>query len=67
MRTQSDKEREEIRAKAHPDPSFDVSRMIRMVPYFQESEVDRYFSMFEKIAISMKWPKTIGHRYYKQC
>ncbi|KAL5022408.1 hypothetical protein ScPMuIL_001563, partial [Solemya velum] len=36
---------------------FDVSRNIRLVPPFQEKEVDKYFLHFEKIADSMEWPE----------
>ncbi|XP_071954190.1 uncharacterized protein [Antedon mediterranea] len=37
--------------------AFDASKHIRLVPKFQETEVDKYFQHFEKIAYSMKWPK----------
>ena len=36
---------------------FDVTKFIRLVPPFQEKDVDRYFLHFEKIAYSLKWPK----------
>ncbi|KAJ8341948.1 hypothetical protein SKAU_G00342390 [Synaphobranchus kaupii] len=36
---------------------FDVSRHIRMVPPFREAEVEKYFSLFERVAITLKWPK----------
>ena len=36
---------------------FDVSKHIRFVPIFSESEVDKYFLHFEKVAQSLKWPK----------
>ncbi len=36
---------------------FDPSRNIRLVPPFQEKEVDTYFAHFEKVANSLKWPK----------
>ena len=35
---------------------FDVSKHIRLVPPFQEEEVDKYFIHFEKIATSLEWP-----------
>ena len=38
-------------------PSFDVSKHIRFVPTFSETEVDKYFLHFEKVACSLKWPK----------
>ena len=37
---------------------FDITKNIRLVPPFQEKEVDKYFLHFEKIAENLKWPKT---------
>jgi len=47
-----------------PTPSvksagFDVSKHIRLVPPFQEDEVDKYFIHFEKIATSLEWPREV--------
>ena len=36
---------------------FDATKKIRLVPKFEEKEVDKYFLHFEKIAESLKWPK----------
>lgn len=36
---------------------FDVSKQVRLVPRFQESEVDKYFMHFEKVATTLGWPK----------
>ena len=36
---------------------FDPTRHVRLVPPFQEKEVDKYFSYFEKVAENLKWPK----------
>ena len=36
---------------------FDPARNIRLVPPFQEKEVDKYFAHFEKVADSLHWPK----------
>ena len=36
---------------------FDISRDIAFVPPFRESEVDSYFSAFERIAAALSWPK----------
>ena len=36
---------------------FDVTKHIRLVPPFQENEVDKYFLHFEKVAENLKWPK----------
>ena len=35
---------------------FDAAKNIRLVPKFQEQEVDKYFLHFEKIATSLTWP-----------
>ena len=45
-----------------PPPSdrastIDRARNIRLVPPFQEKEVDNYFAHFEKVADSLNWPK----------
>ena len=48
------------KAKTKPldfDTHFDVTKHIRLVPPFQEKEVDKYFLHFEKVAENLKWPK----------
>ncbi|KAG1664755.1 hypothetical protein GQR58_019691 [Nymphon striatum] len=42
---------------AHGTAHFDVSKHIRLVPPFQENNVDLFFLHLEKIAITLKWPK----------
>ena len=37
--------------------NFDVKKHIRLVPPFQEKEVDKYFLHFEKVAENLNWPK----------
>ena len=37
--------------------AFDPARNIRIVPPFQEKEVDKYFALFEKVADSLNGPK----------
>ena len=37
--------------------NFDVTKHIRLVPPFQEKEVDKYFLHFEKVAENLNWPK----------
>ena len=37
--------------------TFNPVRNIRLVPPFQEKEVDKYFAHFEKVADSLNWPK----------
>lgn len=36
---------------------FMASREVRLVPPFDETEVDKYFQHFEKVADSLNWPK----------
>ncbi|XP_059848926.1 E3 ubiquitin-protein ligase BRE1A-like [Hypanus sabinus] len=36
---------------------FNVSRELRLVPLFEETDVDSYFLLFEKVAVNQKWPK----------
>ena len=38
---------------------FDMSKNVRFVPPFQDTEVDKYFLHFEKIASSLEWPKEV--------
>ena len=38
----------EVRARSKSE--FDVTKNIRLVPKFQEKDVDKYFAHFEKIA-----------------
>ncbi len=40
-------------------PVFDVFKNIRMVPPFSEREVEKYFSHFERVAESLKWPREV--------
>ena len=37
--------------------NFDVTKHIRLVPPFQEKEVDKYFLHFEKVAENLNWQK----------
>ena len=37
--------------------AFDPATNIRLVPLFQQKEVDKYFAHFEKVADSLNWPK----------
>ena len=37
--------------------NFDVAKHIRLVPPFQEKEVDKNFLHFEKVAENLNWPK----------
>ncbi|CAI5673597.1 unnamed protein product [Oreochromis niloticus] len=46
-----------------PDTStvdqFNASKQIVLVPPFREGEVDSYFTAFERIATTLKWPKDV--------
>lgn len=35
---------------------FDPSKHIRLVPRFQDKEIDKYFGQFEKVADRLQWP-----------
>ena len=56
------KELELATATAKPPSAtekFDVTRHVRFVPPFQETEPDKYFLHFEKIATSLHWPAEV--------
>lgn len=40
-------------------PDFDVSQFICLVPPFCETEVDLYFTAFERVAAKLNWPKNM--------
>ena len=46
-----------IQSPSDKASAFDPARNIRLVPPFQEKEVDKYFAHFEKVADSLNWPK----------
>ena len=39
------------------ETTFNVSKHMKFVTSFAETEVDKYFQHFEKVAQSLKWPK----------
>ena len=43
--------------KSTKQNDFVPSREIRLVPPFDEVEIDKYFQHFEKVAVSLEWPK----------
>ncbi len=45
--------------EADASVNFDVSRYLKLVPPFRESEVDAYFVTFERIAMKLHWPKDV--------
>ncbi len=42
-----------------PVTTFDVSKHISLVPQFRETEVDSYFSAFERIVSALNWSKEV--------
>lgn len=42
---------------ASPEIGCDVSSNIRLLPKFNEDDVDTFFSLFERLANMMKWPE----------
>lgn len=38
---------------------FDMSKNICLVPPFSEKDVDKYFTVFERVALSLKWPRDV--------
>jgi len=50
----------EVRSKDCPETvgaSFDVSKYVKFIPDFWQTEVDKYFLHFEKVASNLKWPE----------
>ena len=41
------------------ETTIDVSKHVKFAPSFTETEVDKYFQHFEKVAQSLKWPKEV--------
>ena len=51
--------KEELDRIAHEESiatKFDLGKNVRLVPPFNESEVDKYFQHFERVAQTLKWP-----------
>lgn len=38
---------------------FDVAKYIRLVPPFNEGDVDKYFVLFGRVATTLKWPRNV--------
>ena len=49
----------ELQGKPVENQSIDITKHIRLVPKFNEEEVGKYFIMFEKVVISLKWEKQV--------
>ena len=39
--------------------NFDLTKYVKLVPQFNESDVDKYFQHFEKIAKNLHWPENV--------
>ena len=54
---------------SHPISSsslkFDVSKYFKLVPPFQEADVDKYFLHFEKVAQNLEGLRNTGPCYYR--
>ena len=46
-----------IRGRKESHDSFDVTKQARLVPKFEEANVDGYFAHFERTALNLGWPK----------
>ena len=51
---ESAEKREEIR---QVQSGFDVAKHAKLVPVFEEDDVEKHFLYFEKLAVSFDWPK----------
>ena len=56
-KVQMEKDKLEKHGSSTSSSQFDATKNIRLVPKFEEKEVDKYFLHFEKIAESLKWSK----------
>ena len=55
--------RQPLNSEAH----FDITKHIRLVPPFQEKEVDKYFLHFEKVAEKFKMAKGALDLAFAKC
>ena len=46
----------ELASRESSKNNFDVTKHIRLLPPFNENEVDKYFDHFEKVSDQLKWP-----------
>ena len=46
-----------IRGRKESHDSFEVTKQARLVPKFEEANVDEYFAHFERTALNLGWPK----------
>ena len=48
-----------VEAGARWQDSFDVTKIIPLVPVFWKNEIESYFGAFEHIAGALNWPKDV--------
>lgn len=46
-------------SRSNDETGLDVNKCVRMVPPFCEKDVDKYFVLFERVAVTLDWPKDI--------
>ena len=46
-----------IKGRKESHDSFEVTKQARLVPKFEEANVDEYFAHFERTALNLGWPK----------
>uniref|UniRef100_A0A8C6MHM6 SCAN box domain-containing protein n=1 Tax=Nothobranchius furzeri TaxID=105023 RepID=A0A8C6MHM6_NOTFU len=46
-------------ATASLPPAFDVSKCVALLPPFRETGADRYFPVFQRIAVTLQWPREV--------
>ena len=50
-------ERVHAQGRRRDGVDFDVTKHVRLVPDFDDTDVDRYFLHFEQVALNMDWPR----------
>ena len=45
------------RGREESHDSFEVTKQARLVPKFEEANVDEYFAHFERTALNLGWPR----------
>ena len=56
-----------IRGRKESHDSFEVTKQARLVPKFEEANVDGYFAHFERTALNLDGRKNAGRCYSKLC
>ena len=56
-----------IRGRKESHDSFEVTKQARLVPKFEEANVDGYFAHFERTALNLGWPKECWSMLLPNC